>query len=96
MLHDDLEPALDVGDIGQQPIGFARGQRVIARRAGGVPDGGCSMVTMPTTTARRAASEQPVSTLLGHSASHSERLFLPHFDHFGRIAETAWLTIRAV
>ena len=44
---------------------------------GGVPDGGCSMVGMPTAAVRWSASEQPESTLLRHSASHSERLFLP-------------------
>ena len=32
--------------------------------------------TLPSPGAPR--SERPASTLLGHSASHSERLFLPH------------------
>jgi hypothetical protein len=32
--------------------------------------------TLPSPEAPR--SERPASTLLGHSASHSERLFLPH------------------
>jgi hypothetical protein len=39
------------------------------------------MVGMPTAAVRWSASEQPESTLLGHSASHSERLFVPLIGH---------------
>jgi hypothetical protein len=76
-LYDDLDAALDVGGVGPQPIGLARGQRVSVRHTDGMPEGGRSMVRMPTATVRWSASEQPDSTLLGYSASHSERLFLP-------------------
>jgi len=44
LLHDDLEAALDVGDVGLQLIGLARGQRVFVRHTDGLPDGGRSMV----------------------------------------------------
>jgi hypothetical protein len=44
LLHDDLDAALDAGDVGPQPIGLARGRRVFVPRTGGVPGGGRSMV----------------------------------------------------
>jgi hypothetical protein len=66
LLHDDLDPALDVGDVGPQLIGLAQGQRVFvldrAVLCGDAAQGrGCLIQRCTTVTAVPSAITNPVT-----------------------------------